>query len=611
MEFRILGPLYVDAGTGSGPAVIRQPLLRSAMAVLLLRANMTCPTSLLTNALWASDVPSAPDAALRVCICRLRQCLGDAADRLATVGPPGGRAPGYRQQRGYVIAVRPGELDLDEFTDLAAQGQAELDAGNATAAAASFVQALALWGDPALPDLPENDAVGDAIARLNNQRRGVVDSLVDARLAVGEYEQVLGQLRGTVLADPTRERSCSQLMTACHALGLRKEALDVYQLARRAMLEQQGVEPGHALSLLYRRILAEEAVAASPVRVPKAARVAIGAQTPAPPADFVGRSDEVTRIVGLLTTPGAPVTVVSGGPGIGKSAVGTAAALQLRDHFVDGQLYAELGGIEHPRDPQDVLADILQTLGIPAQSIPAAGPARTALYRSLLTDRKVLVIADDAATAAQIRALIPAAGAAAVLVTSRGRLSALAGAAVVELEPMQDDDALRLLGSAAGPDRFGRDLEAAHAVVAACAGLPLALRLAGAVLAARPGLTVARLASDLERQPLDVLQAEDVSVRAAIRSSYRAVSDRARAALSHAAVTMPGQVQAWALAELAGGDEGVISELISVGLIAPVRSDSDGEFYSIHQLTRAFAADIHERAPDGRGAGPAGEIRAG
>jgi len=611
MEFRILGPLYVDAGTGRGPAVIRQPLLRSAMAVLLLRANMTCPTSLLTQALWAGEPPTAPDAALRVCICRLRQCLGDAASRLSTVGPPGGRAPTYRQRRGYVMAVRPGELDIDEFTDLTAQGQAELDAGNATSAAASFVQALALWGDPPLPDLPDNDAVGDAIARLNNQRRGVADGLVDARLAVGEYEQVLGQLRGTVLADPARERSSAQLMTACHALGLRKEALDVYQLARRAMLEQQGVEPGHALSLLYRRILAEEAVAASPVRVPTAARVAIGTQTPAPPPDFTGRVDEVAQVIALVIAPRRPVTVISGGPGIGKTAVAAAAALQLRDHFVDGQLYAELGGVEHPRDPQEVLAGMLGTLGIPERAVPPAGPARTALYRSLLAERKVLVIADDAAAAAQVRPLIPAAGEAAVLVTSRGRLSTLAGATVVVLGVIPDDDALKLLHSAAGPGRIGAETPDARAIVAACAGLPLAIRLAGSMLAARPGLSVARLAADIERQPLEVLTADDVSVRAAIGSSYAAVSARARAALSTAAVNIPGQVPAWALTELAGGDEKVISELTGAGLIAPVYENTASEFYGIHPLTRAHAIENQQPSSDDGKTDALGQIRAG
>ncbi len=258
MEFRILGPLYADAGTGSGPAVLGQPLLQSALAVLLLRANRTCSRPFLIDALWGSEPPAAPEAALRVCISRLRSCLGDCAGRLQTIGPPGGRAPALRQQRGYVMHVRPGELDADEFSDLAAQGQSELDIGNAAAAAASFVQALALWGDPPLPDLPDSPALTADITRLAHHRRTVMDALIDARLAIGEHEQLLGQLRAAVAAEPGRERTCEQLMRACHSLGLRKEALEVYQTARRVTLEQQGAEPGPALSVLYRRILAEE-----------------------------------------------------------------------------------------------------------------------------------------------------------------------------------------------------------------------------------------------------------------------------------------------------------------------------------------------------------------
>src|SRR5258708_29084421 len=162
MEFRILGPLYADPGTGVGPAAIGQPLLQSALAVLLLRANMTCASGFLVEALWDSEPPASPAAALRVCISRLRRCLGDCAGRLQSVGPPGGRAPAHRQQRGYVMVVRPGELDVDEFTDLAAQAQAELDSGNAAAAAASFVPAPALWGDPPPPDMPHSAAVAPA-----------------------------------------------------------------------------------------------------------------------------------------------------------------------------------------------------------------------------------------------------------------------------------------------------------------------------------------------------------------------------------------------------------------------------------------------------------------
>jgi DNA-binding SARP family transcriptional activator len=591
MEFRILGPLYADPGTGVGPAAIDQPLLRSALAVLLLRANMTCPGGLLIEALWDSEPPSCPAAALRVCISRLRRCLGDCAVRLQSVGPPGGRAPAHRQQRGYVMVVRPGELDVDEFTDLAAQAQAELDAGNAAAAAASFVHALALWGDPPLPDLPHSAVIAAAVERLRAQRESVQDSLIDARLAAGEHEQVLGQLRAAVLADPGRERTCAQLMSACHALGLRKEALHVFQIARKATLEQQGAEPGPVLADVYKQILAEETAIARSARQAirvSAAPTFLGAQVPAPPADFTGRSDAIAVIHRKVTSPGVPVVVVRGGPGMGKSATVAAAALELRRLFTDGQLYAELGGTEHPRDPEDVLADLLQAMGVPIRGVPSAGPARAALYRSLLAGRRVLVIADDAATAAQVRPLIPAPDGAAVVVTSRSRLSGLAGASIVELTELPDDDALTLLGLTAGRERIASEPAAAGVIVRICAGMPLALRLAGNTLAARPGLRVSGLARDLQRGGALRLKAEDVSVQAAIASSYRSVSGTAQLALARLAVTAPGTIGAGQLADLA--KPSVVDELASAGLLKPGRMPDAGEHYSIHPLVRAYAA---------------------
>ncbi|HTX82394.1 MAG TPA: BTAD domain-containing putative transcriptional regulator [Streptosporangiaceae bacterium] len=591
MEFRILGPLYADPGTDVGPAAIGQPLLRSALAVLLLRANMTCPSGFLIEALWDSEPPSCPAAALRVCISRLRRCLGDCAIRLQSIGPPGGRAPAHRQQRGYVMVVRPGELDVDEFTDLAAQAQAELDAGNAAAAAASFVHALALWGDPPLPDLPHSAVIAAAVEGLRAQRESVQDSLIDARLAAGEHEQVLGQLRAAVLADPGQERTCAQLMTACHALGLRKEALHVFQIARKATLEQQGAEPGPVLTDVYKQILADETAIARSARQAirvSAAPTFLGAQVPAPPADFTGRSDAIAVIHRRVTSPGVPVVVVRGGPGMGKSATVAAAALELRRHFPDGQLYAELGGTEHPRDPEEVLADMLQAMGVPIRGVPSAGPARAALYRSLLAGRRVLVIADDAATAAQVRPLIPAPDGAAVVVTSRSRLGGLAGASIVELGELPDDDALTLLSLIAGRDRIASEPAAAGVIVRICAGMPLALRLAGITLAARPGLRVTGLARDMQRGGALCLQAEDVSVQAAIGSSYRSVSGAAKSALSRLAVTAPDAISARQLADLAGPS--VVDELAAAGLLTPGRMPDAGEHYSIHPLVRAYAA---------------------
>jgi DNA-binding SARP family transcriptional activator len=596
MEFRILGPLYADAGTGDGPAMIRQPLLQSALAVLLLRANRPCPRGWLIQALWGAEPPGSPEASLRVCVSRLRRSLGDCATRLDSVGPPGGRAPGHRQQRGYLMTVRPGELDLDEFNDLAAQGQAELDLGNAAGAAGSLTQALTLWADPPLPDLPDTPLIAAEIAALKAQRTAAADALVDARLAAGEHDLVLGQLRAAVLADPGRERSSAQLMRACHAIGLRKEALDVYQRARRATLEEQGIEPGPVLAVLHRQILAEELAAdrsAGRITAPSPGAAGRPAwQVPAPPADFTGRADEIARIADYLTSMAGQVAVVTGGPGTGKTAVAAAAALALRDRFPDGQLYAELGGVAQPRDPLDILADMLLGLGVPARGIPPTGPARAARYRSLLADHRVLVVADDAAVAAQVRPLLPGPGGAALLVTSRGRLSGLAGARIVELGGLPSQDALALLSSAAGPDRTAAEPGAAAALVTASDGLPLAMRLAGAALALRPGLTVAGLARDLTAgRAMDVLAAEDISVREAIGSSYRSVSAAARAALTLAVTSMPDEIPGWALTELADGDRKAALELAAVGLVAPARAEVGGARFRVHPLIRAYAIE--------------------
>jgi DNA-binding SARP family transcriptional activator len=610
MEFRILGPLYADAGTGSGPAVISQPLLQSALAVLLLRANRPCPRSLLIDALWGTEPPNAAEAALRVCISRLRRCLGDCAPRLDSVGPPGGRAPGHRQQRGYMMTVRPGELDVDEFTDLVAQGQAELDTGRPSAAAASFVQALALWGDPPLPDLPDSEAIAAPVARLKNHRQVAIDALFDARLAAGEHEQVLGTLRAAVSATPGRERTCAQLMRAYHALGMHTEALDVYQQAREVTLEQQGAEPGPVLVVLYQRILTEELATEQQAQVSKRAARGLtmpGSQAPAPPVDFVGRSAEVSRVVEYLSGPGLPVVVVTGGPGMGKSAAAAVAALQLRRRFTDGQIYAELGGPEQPRDPQDVVTDVLQSVGVPADSIPVAGPARAAMYRSVLANRRILVIAEDAAYAAQIRPLLPAAGGAAVLVTSRSPLTGLIGARQVRLQQLAPDDAMTLLELAAGPARIGAEPEAADELVAACAGMPLAIRLAGAVLAARPGLTLATLARDCRGAgALDALAAEDSSVRAAIGRSYCALSPAAQAAFSLAASYAADEIPGWALTDLAEGDGRIAGKLVSVGLLQPADAEISGQVFRMHPLVRTFG---RQRAADGAAGADDGDWR--
>jgi hypothetical protein len=349
------------------------------------------------------------------------------------------------------------------------------------------------------------------------------------------------------------------------------------------------------LAVLYRKILAEEMAAERPPEELSRSAPGVpflpGSQAPAPPADFTGRLDELASVIDFLTGTPIPVAVLFGCPGIGKTAAAAAIASRLRPEFPDGQLYVELGGIERPRDPQGALHELLQSLGLPVSRIPPPGPARGALYRSLLAGRKVLLIADDAATAAQVRPLIPAPGGAAVLVTSRARLSGLAGARAVEVGSLPAADSLTLLRATAGPDRVVAEPVAAATIAAACAGSPLAVRLAGATLAARPGLSLATFSRELAGAGLLGLVADDLSLRETIASSFRAVPAPAAAALSAVARLVPGEIPAWTLAAVGGGDTAIAGRLAAAGLLSPATAEIAGARYRLHPLIRAYAAD--------------------
>jgi DNA-binding SARP family transcriptional activator len=593
VEFRILGPLYADASDGTGPAEIAQPLLQSALAVLLLRANRPCPRDWLIEALWGSEPPEQPEAALRVCISRLRRSLGACAVRLESVGPPGGRAPGHRQQRGYLMIVRPGEIDAEEFADLASQGEAELEIGNIAAAATSLMQGLELWGDPPLPDLPDTPVVAAAAAALKAQRIAAVDALIEARLAAGEFQQVLGQLRAAAMADPSRERTCAQLMRAYAALGMRREALYAYQRARQAMLEEQGAEPGPLLISLQSQILAAEIGFGAPPARSSSQPIGIGAmpawQAPAPPPDFTGRAHQVTDLTRHLSGPGVPVTVITGGPGTGKTALAATVAQELRARFPGGQIFADLGGSEAPRDPQDVLADVLYSLGVPARNAPPPGAARAALYRSILGRNQVLVIADGATSAAQVRPLIPAAVGSAVLVTSRGRLGGLEAAKALEIGELSEKDSLAFLETALGTDRVRAEASAANMIVHACAGLPLALRIATALLDARPGLKTSALAQELrDGRTLEVLTAGDLSMSETIATCYRSLPQVARVVLSQSATLGLAEMPGWIFTS--ADDQDCSEVLLAAGLITIMADEQLGPRYRMNGLVRAYAA---------------------
>jgi DNA polymerase III delta prime subunit len=329
-------------------------------------------------------------------------------------------------------------------------------------------------------------------------------------------------------------------------------------------------------------------------------------QLPAAPADFTGRVAESQRLTGVLTAgtdrPGVPLVVVSGPPGVGKTSLALLAAHTVRGQFGDGQLWVDLAGTSvRPRDPAEVLGELLHALGVPAAQVPPDLDGRAACYRSRLAGQRVLVMADDAAAAAQVRPLLPGTVGSAMVVTSRSRLEGLDGAHLLPVDAMTAEEAVGLLARIAGEDRVAAERSAAAALAQACAGLPLALRITGAKLAARPTWPLSAMADKMSRAPnrLRELEWAEVSVRASIASSYEALPERLRRAFRLLALLGPADFAEWTVAALLGEPQAadVVAELESRSLLIAVGVDATGEpRFRLHDLLRDFAAEQLELA---------------
>ena len=523
IQFGLLGPIH--AANGAAVAVLPAKE-RIVLATLLLRAGQVVATSALIDALWDDEPPSTARNSVQGHVKQLRRLLGPAGERVIT------RAP------GYLIEVRPGELDLDAFIRLtatatsAAQGAAWEDAG------ALLSQALGLWRGEPLSDVPSPLLQRNETPRLAELRAQALDARVDADLRSGKHDAVTAELRQLVSAHPHRERSWAQLMLALYRGGRPGEALAAYQEARRALRADLGVDPGRQLQDLHHQILAADPAltdgvpaagqhADAPGR-PEPAIAAEPRELPADLPDFTGRDAEVTRLTEFLTAltdqPGAiGLAVIAGQGGIGKTALAVHSAHHVAAEFTGGQLFVHLGGAASPLPAAEVLARFLRDLGIPDAAIPPTEAERSARYRTLLADRKMLIVLDDAHSSAQVRPLLPGGGGSAVIVTSRIMLADLPGAAFFGLSVLDAGASWALFTTIVGRQRLSAEPESAQQVLAACAGLPLAIRIAGSRLASRPRWSLARL-SDLlasEHRRLAELATGDLAVRASIDVSYQ------------------------------------------------------------------------------------------
>ncbi|WP_405143257.1 tetratricopeptide repeat protein [Sphaerisporangium sp. NBC_01403] len=606
--FNVLGPLDVRLDGQALRLGGTKP--RMLLATLLLHANRVVGTGLLVEVLWPERRPRSAVENLRTYVSSLRVGLGDAGARTAI------RA----QQSGYMIEVRTEDLDLLRFEALMAQAGRSRAEGRTSQAVDELCRALALWRGAPLEDLPGSPLWAGRLEPLAEARLSAAEELLAMRVALGQYSGAISELRGLLVEHPFREGLWQQLMLALNRSGRQAEALLAYTTIRDRLVEELGIEPGAELRRAHAVVLAGDPSTSHDSSTDASPDLSLGHdptagqerprpyQLPPDVPDFTGRQGDVESLVEALTpgrAAGPPsITVVVGPPGVGKSALAVHCAHAVRARYPDGQLYLDLAGTSlTPPAPGELLAEALRALGVAERAIPDGLRERSALYRSLLSDRGVLVLLDDAASTAQVRPLLPGSGCS-VLVTSRRRITELPGTRQVELDVLAPREAEELLRAIVGAERLNRERDAASAIVKSCGYLPLAIRIAGARLVGRPGWSLRvmerRLADEARR--LGELRVGDLEVRASVDRSYRLLPDAAARAFRTLGLLGPHVLPAWvvdAVLDRHRSDD-VVDDLVDASLLRLVGSDPAGRpRYRLHDLIRCDARERAHADPEG------------
>jgi DNA-binding SARP family transcriptional activator len=544
MRFQILGPLSLTDGPDS---VVLQPSKPTILlATLLLHANSVVSAAYLQRTIWGAEQPATAKAALQTCVLRLRRLFA----KHGVTQTPIEAVPG-----GYRITADTRTLDLVGFRErvgaaaLAADPESELYA---------LKEALTLWQGSLLANVPSDVLHRDEVPRLVEERLRTVERACDLELALGRCGQALVELWGVTRAHPGHERFREQLIEALYRSGRQAEALAEYRDIKGYLRDELGVDPSPALQRLELAILRGDDLGRSGagrpllVRVDEApaddARGALGA-APAPLAlpgggsaagplpaavpavaavpSFAGREEHVTAMAERLSAAAdGPVTLlVSGAPGIGKTALARQVAHLVRDRFPGGSLLVRMsrpdGG---PRHAGEVAAEV-------AAALDGDGGH----------DARVLLVLDDVTDADQARDLLPSAPGAAAIVTSRRGLAGLVathGAWVHRLDAFSPGESHDLLVAALGRERVEAEAEAALRLARTCGHYPLALRITTAWLLTRPALRLGDAADWLAEDPLARLCLGEEDPRLSVDMVLGAALDR----LDRAAAEAFGQL---------------------------------------------------------------------
>ena len=647
----VLGP--VTAWYSDQELAVGQPRQQAVLGILAMRANRVISRGELVDAVWGQDPPASAEGGIYTYIAGLRRIIEPNRSL---------RGPGrvlVSSGAGYVLHLVPGQPDAVSFEQHLARARQLRKSGDPAGAVTALNAALGLWRGIAFAGVPGPFAETERI-RLGELRSMAAEERADVLLALGRHEEVVPDLTAMVADHPLRERMRGLLMIALYRCGRQAEALRVFTAGRRVLAEELGIDPGADLSRIHAQVLASDAAlsatpadgddgiggavrltaanggtpdAASPdalaadlVADPALSRrlgepdpvLPVPAQLPLEPPGFSGRHDELAVLQSTAddataddatgddaTSESVPIVVISGTAGVGKTALALRFGHQIARRFGGGQLYLNLRGLDPatpPLEPGEVLRYFLDALGVPPHRIPADTEGRTALYRSLLDGRPMLIVLDNARNAAQVRPLLPGSPGSLVLVTSRNELTGLVaaeGARPLTLEVLSAAEAHEMLARRLGRDRVAAEPEAAAEIIEYCARLPLALGIAAGRAVGRPKRPLAEVAAELRdaRGRLDVLEADDAitDVRAVLSWSYDQLSETGACMFRLLGLHPGPDISLSAAASLAGVPRTqagtALRELTRTHMVA---EHLPGRF-TFHDLLRFYAVDQAER----------------
>lgn len=632
MRFAVLGP--VRAWRDGQELRLGPPQQRALLAVLLLRENVQVPMPELIRALWTGDeVPVSAEQIVRTYVSRLRKVFrtapGDsvASTVIASVS------------QGYLLQAGPGALDLARFRDRAAAAKEATRRGEHARAAALLDGALRLWGGSSLAGVPGEFA---AVQRryLDALRLSGFEAKAASLVEAGAYGEAEALLEAMTDRHPLNERFRELRMLTFYRHGRQSDALAVYRETRKLLADELGVDPGPALRTLHDRILRNDPALLPdrPVAETHEVEAALSieddivhrpeahgnggpdsqdpwvirpAQLPADLGSFVGRDRELAAANALLT--GAvrrSLVVLAGMAGVGKTAFAVHWAHRIAHCFPDGQIHLNLRGFDPARPPltaYEALGVLFDSLGVPGQQVSSDLDQRSAYWRSLVADKRLLLVLDNARDADQVRPLLPGGGRSLVVVTSRNHLRGLTvheDAGVVELDLLPSADAVRLLARRSGltqPD----DQAELHEIAEQCGRLPLAMAVIAARLASAPHQPLAAILARL-RDRHDVLDTfldvdAGVDLRSVFSLSVRALSAPAAELFSLLSLPQVLPADEAVAASLSGRPVASVRRLLAELTAANLLISRTPGRYTYHVLVSLYGAELAaELTPDER-----------